>query len=154
MKVIILCGISGSGKSTLAGKPGDRVKFVVSADDYFMRDGGYYDFDPALLGEAHADCLRRFVRAIQPGVCSEPTPTRVVVDNTNTTVAELAPYAALALAYGYELEIVILHCEPSVALQRNVHNVPERTIMGQYCRLLKLRDSLPPWWPVTEEQAI
>jgi predicted kinase len=141
MKVVILAGISGSGKSSLAAERWPNA-VVCSADHWFNAPGGEYHFDPAQLPQAHAACLRRFVRAL---LDREPV---IVVDNTNTTVAEITPYAALAQAYEAELEIVLI-CGQSLqaCAARNVHGVPLKTIAAQAERLAQL--DIPPWWKVT-----
>lgn len=138
MKVVIYSGVPGSGKSTLAAKehPGAPV---CSADHFFERDS-VYAFNPARLPEAHAACLRKFVELVQAG--GWPV---IVVDNTNTTAAEVAPYAALALAYDYALEIVTVHCDPDVAAARNTHGVPVHAVRAMATRLAER--ALPPWWP-------
>lgn len=110
-QVIILQGISGAGKSTYAAKLGGRI---VSANDYFQaRDG--YRFAPAKLGEAHAQCMRRFIEMVQG---SEPL---VIVDNTNTTVAEIAPYYSVGQAYGYAVRIVRVVAGVQAATARGRH---------------------------------
>jgi predicted kinase len=151
MKVVILCGISGSGKSTRCKEVYPDAR-VVSADHFFMR-GDKYDFDFRLLSAAHA-CLREFVDRLQAESykCAEigDVGYTIVVDNTNTTIAEIAPYAALALAYGCDLQIEILSCEEKLAAERNVHGVPLQGIVKQAMRLETLKDSLPPWWPCKE----
>lgn len=144
----ILCGVSGAGKSTkcrklLASLTDDAGAVVCSADQYFLHDGEY-QFDPSKLDEAHGHCLRKFTQSCQTGL------ELIVVDNTNTTIAELAPYAALGLAYGYDVEIIIIKCDPVVAYERNVHGVPQRTVVAQMERLASLRQQLPPWWKVVE----
>jgi len=139
MKVIILRGVSGSGKSTYAAKHYPDA-FVVSADHYFMVDG-VYTFRAADLGKAHADCLGRFVMAIQ----NLDSGTDIVVDNTNTTAVEIAPYAALAMAFGCELEVVTLNAYAQMAFERNLHGVPFLTVVRQAARLLE--EKLPAWWP-------
>jgi len=140
--VIILCGISGSGKSTRVAKFYPEA-MVCSADHFFMV-GGEYRFDPSKLPQAHGSCLKQFVSCLQEKV------ETVVVDNTNTTVAEVAPYAALALAYGYDLRIEILKVDAQVAAARNLHGVPLVGIVKMAERLETLKDSLPPWWPCEE----
>ena len=140
MKVIILRGVSGSGKSTYA-KTHYPDAVVFSADNYFMVDG-LYTFIPANLGKAHAQCLRHFVHVVSRRRNADET---VVVDNTNTTVAEVAPYAALALAYGCELEVVTLNAYAQQAFERNLHGVPFLTVVRQAARLLE--EKLPAWWP-------
>jgi predicted kinase len=155
MKVIILVGISGSGKSTEAAKyPKGEVYNVYSADKFFMKEGEY-QFDGAKLSQAHGWCLREYTAAVQTTGDSEGF---IIVDNTNTTVGEIAPYAALALAYGHELELVLIHCDPKVATKRQVHGVPKERVHQQHSRLLNTfakgdkgyYKGIVPWWPVRE----
>ena len=144
-KCTILCGISGSGKSTYAKEVLGKDMYF-SADNYFIdRESGAYNFDPTKLGEAHGQCLRFAADEMRYGKYN------VVIDNTNTTVAEIAPYAALALAYGYELEIVRLSCDLETASKRNVHNVPAHVIEAQLLRLETLPNNLPSWWKLTDK---
>jgi len=152
-KVVILSGVSGSGKSTRARKlwndlePGTYCK-VVSADDFFMVDGEYR-FDPKKLSDAHGKCFRDFLAALQDDYAL------VVVDNTNTTSEEIAPYILGAQAFGWEAEILTalpgrmnwvdyyLMCE-----KRNAHGVGFETIKAQHLRIVNRR--LPPWWKNTD----
>jgi predicted kinase len=142
VKVVILRGMSGAGKSTYAKKNYPNA-YVVSADTYHMVDGEYR-FDPANAGKAHAQCLRGFTAFI---VNKHGTEDQIVVDNTNTTVAEVAPYAALALAYGCELEIVTLDTPFDKAHGRNVHSVPLNVAKAQWERLHQESAGFPKWWP-------
>ena len=135
-QMTIVCGISGSGKSTLVRELDPDV--ICSADDFFM-DGNDYNFDPTKLPKAHGECLRNNVAAMSGDF-------DIAIDNTNTSVAEIAPYAALALAYGYTLDIVIVECDVDKAHKRNTHGVPLQVIRGQADRLADL--DLPPWWSV------
>lgn len=147
MKVKIMCGSSGSGKTTYAGKhfPGATV---CSADHFFIDGEGNYNFEGSKISEAHAECLKKFNKIVQN---TDDVDAVVVVDNTNTTVAEIAPYAALALAYGHELEIikfVIKSDEIEKIAARNAHGVPDHVVKTQQSRAVGLK--LPPWWLVTE----
>ena len=135
--VIILRGPSGAGKSTYAKQHYPHAS-VVSADHYFMV-GDEYRFNPAQLSRAHAVCLRNFVDNLQSGQ------DITIVDNTNCTVAEVAPYAALALAYGHTLKIVTFDGDWRIAARRNVHGVPEATVESQANRIGEAM--FPPWWP-------
>lgn len=155
MKVKILCGISGSGKSTYVSKHFPNA-VVCSADHYFIRQGTY-SFNSNRLGEAHAECLRKYVQELQMialeldskglrlNFCEEKI---VVVDNTNTSIAEVAPYVALANAYGHDCEVIILQEDPVVAHKRNQHAVPLKSVMGQFDRLRSLENSIPRHWKV------
>lgn len=141
MSVKIFCGISGSGKSTYIKRSFPNA-YVVSADYYFLNNEGGYKFDATKLSEAHGQCLRNFVTLCQR--CEND----VIVDNTNTSMMEIAPYAQLALAYGHDLEIVIIEADPVKAQERNTHGVPLQGVTNQHERLVKTAAGLPPWWPV------
>ena len=43
----------------------------------------------------------------------------VVIDNTTGSIAEMAPYVALGMAYGYEIEVVRVRCVVEVAAARS-----------------------------------
>jgi predicted kinase len=113
---------------------------MFSADHYFMR-GGQYMFDPTQLPAAHGDCLRKFINWAQ-----RPNKELAIVDNTNTSIAEVAPYAATALAYGHTIEIITFLCPPDIAAKRNVHGVPQVAVESMDRRLRASISELPPWW--------
>lgn len=138
MKVVIMQGVPGSGKSTYIA---EHLKgaVVVSADHYFDRLGR---FDPSLLSAAHGECLTNFNAAVLAKAAL------IVVDNTNTTPVEVAPYWALAQAYGYEVEIVRIVCDPNVAAARNTHGVPVVGVLAMHERLDKFEGLAPPWWTI------
>lgn len=154
MQVIVMQSVSGGGKSTWIREnfpEAGRIKsfsleegVVVSADHFFEKADGSYDFHPSQLPFAHGKCFRDFITIIS-AVCGDAEGT-VIVDNTNTSIAELAPYCAAALAYGHELKIVTLLCDPNVAHARNTHGVPLGAVMGQSDRLIESQKQLPPWW--------
>ncbi len=135
--VWIYSGLPGGGKSTTIAKRHARLP-VCSSDHWFTK-AGVYNFVPAEIGEAHGACLRKFVGLVIEAGCD------IVVDNTNTSVAEIAPYAALALAYGRKLQIVTVECDPEVAFARNVHGVTRETIAAMHKQLQER--VLAPWWP-------
>lgn len=146
-KLYILQGIPGSGKSTYIQKLVARLApsryRVVSADNYFVElGGGTYAFDASKLSDAHSQCFRLFINAVQKGV------DVVVVDNTNTSIGEVAPYQLGGQAYGYDVEIVRIQCDPAIAAARNVHGVPPEVVQSLHDRLAAFK--APPWWQVTE----
>ena len=161
-QVQILSGISGSGKSTFAKNlqafchvQNPTFSVVVSADDFFMGLNGY-KFDASRLSDAHAYCFREFFRAMQEDHIFHHTDGEVVhlpnnlviVDNTNTTVEEIAPYVLGAAAFGYKCEIVTVSVSNNDDLQkcidRNAHKVPAKSIIAQQNRILARK--LPPYW--------
>jgi hypothetical protein len=146
MKVKILRGISGSGKSTYVKKlreDGVDVE-VCSADHFFMEEDGSYVFDPSLLPRAHAACLRKFLNLVRSGHPS-CAGLLLLVDNTNTTAAEIAPYYAVAEAYGFDVEIIEFVVSVGEAAARNVHGVP---VQGLERQAMNMCQPLPPWWRV------
>lgn len=140
LKIIILRGVSGAGKSTFARQLHGTV---VSADDYFMRQGRY-EFNPRELPAAHAKCMRDFIDLCQ-GV-EEARRNMVIVDNTNTTVMEVAPYVAVGQAYGHDVEIITIEADVERAAARNVHGVPTNAVRQMAQRLVDSANQFPPWW--------
>lgn len=136
-KVVLMSGVPGSGKSTYVKR---LVGAVVCSADHFFEKSGRYTFDPRLLGEAHGECLAKFTRALLAGE------SLIIVDNTNTSAIELAPYVALASAFGAECEIVTVKCDPEQAFARNVHGVPLVGIK-RMAEAIESRQ-LPPFWAV------
>ena len=163
MKVIIMCGVSGAGKSSWYWYPPECV--IVSADHFFdelaEKEGKTYTevFDFHLLGKAHGECLLSFVESLKQIEWSErrygqllsASFITIVVDNTNCTIAEIAPYVALAQAYGAEIEIVRINVEPEVAHERNTHGVPLSGVLNQHAALKNLDKNWPRHWPKIRE---
>jgi predicted kinase len=139
MKVYILRGISGSGKSTWA-RGNCRQAWIVSADSHFTHEGKY-KFNPAELPKAHAHCLQNFIDH-----CLKHWGD-VIVDNTNCTIAEVAPYVAIAQAYGHEVEVHEFRALVGTAAAENVHSVPEDTIGRMANALSASMAYYPPYWP-------
>ena len=144
MQVILMSGIPGSGKSTLAKELGGPLTVVCSADDYFVDPiKGAYNFDPSKLSEAHGACMRKFVSHLLLDEADT-----IIVDNTNLTALELAPYVAVAAAHHASVEIVTVNCNVDVAVERNTHNVPIGSIRRMARTLLDR--ALPPYWNVIQ----
>jgi predicted ABC-type ATPase len=152
-QVKILSGISGSGKSTYAEKIAAHHAncVIVSADDFFYQESEEYRFDPSKLGEAHAYCFREFLRAMQPfGGFAEAE--LILVDNTNTTGEEIAPYVLGSAAFGYDCEIVTIggyleNDNLAICCARGKHKVPMSALREQSHRI-GIRQ-LPRYWKET-----
>lgn len=134
-KVIIMRGISGSGKSTWVKKNVPEA-VVCSADHHFINDG-VYKFDWRELKQAHAACFKKFHEAVTCGLGV------IVIDNTNTELHEISRYLGVIELFEYDLEIVRIECDLSVAQARNVHEVPPESVRAQSVRF----ENLPPYWP-------
>ena len=146
--VIILSGVSGSGKSTYAKSL--KADMIVSADNYFLDENGKYNFDLSKLGDAHADCFKKFVLSIYFH-CHK----LILVDNTNCTVDSISPYILASAAFNCDAEIItMLPPMPilpdpllDILVARNSHNVPKKSIANQL-RNLSYR-KLPKYWKNT-----
>lgn len=139
----ILRGPSGSGKSTWGSKFQARLSkaetLIVSADHFFEQDGEY-NFNPALLGKAHADCQRKAWQFVDLMSDRDDIPVAVlIVDNTNTTDWECDPYRLLAELYGWEVREKVFMADMRTCAARNKHGVPADSICRQ---IQRLKDSL------------
>lgn len=130
--VTILRGISGSGKSTYIKNNLDASSVVCSADHFFIDSAGTYNFDPTKLGLAHSECKKKFKKALTFGAPS------VVVDNTNTTIREMAYYVETAKAFGYQVNFVRLEVPVEVCAKRNAHGVPFDAVKRMSDRMQEL----------------
>jgi predicted kinase len=147
MRVLLLSGVPGSGKSSYVATLTGTVK-VCSADHWFERNGSY-QFNPIQLPQAHGACLRRFTETVQAWEGCEASPDVLVVDNTNTSVTELAPYYAIATAYGASVKLVQFHCDPNIAAMRNSHGVPLAGVLRMHAAIHER--ILPPFWSLEVE---
>ena len=150
MQIIILRGIPGSGKTTWRTQRAPMSPYA-SADAFFETklDNGDvdYNFDPTLIGQAHAFCLREYTDYLMGDAVDAKDTDRLVVDNTNINVYEIAPYMALGQAYGHDVEIITFLCEPFQAANRNVHGVPSGVVYRMSLALESETLRFPHHWP-------
>jgi len=135
MELIIMRGLPGSGKSTYVQGLTKSKIISCSADDFFNVEGEY-KFNPALLGEAHKACFLKALEAMQA------RHSVVVVDNTNVTLWEVAPYLQLGLALKYSVTVHECKASLSTCLQEGVHGVPENSLTAMRDRW----ESIPSFW--------
>lgn len=114
-------GISGAGKSTFAQDlAAGRGITCCEADQYFMSDD-VYDFDPAELPSAHADCQYRTKLELMLG-------KSVVVSNTSTTEKEVKVYHNIAKECNANFVSLIVENRSGTM---SVHDVPPEVLKKQ-----------------------
>lgn len=139
-KVLILSGLPGAGKThfaqaqSLTWASGVGRVTVVSADDYFQARA----YDRKLLDKAHRMCFWNFMAALRTAV------PLVIVDNTNLTAAEIAPYYLAGETWGYDVTVLRVQCPPVEAYARKTHDVSEMTF-ARMCAQWGSRDVLDRW---------
>lgn len=163
-RIVLLSGIPGAGKSFyLAERFGAAPVYrggsvvghlpggvlVASADALMLDQDGVYRHDPSKLGEAHNACVRALFFAINVALLTHSADASAaveafVIDNTNTTALELAPYVALAAAFAIPCELVTLECDPEVAAARNTHGAPREAVLAMHAALQAR--VLPAYW--------
>lgn len=129
---IILQGIPGSGKSTFAARLSSRI---ASADRYV----DYSQPVAPQLSKAHAWCFKDAIAFAMDG-------RDFVVDNTNLTSIEIAPYHLLARSFHFDVEIRRIHCPPETAWGRQTHGVPRQAFDSMVARFESFEPA--PWWSV------
>ena len=139
-RITIMRGLPGSGKSTYIHKFLGNAE-VFSADNFHMVNG-VHRYNPNNISLAHNECLYQYISAT-----FVEKKNNFVVDNTNTTLVELAPYVRIAEALNIAYEIVYLPCDPAVAMKRNTHSVPANTILKMYANLTT--EIVPTYWKQT-----
>lgn len=141
--VVINRGLPGSGKSTRAAAHRDAALLrgekavIVSADDFFVRDGKYC-FDGRFIQAAHQECFQKFLEAIDQKF------DMIVVDNTNVKRFEFKRYVLEAKKAGYSVEFdeILPGSDEQIAEwhARCVHGVPLKAMLNMAKRWQTLEE--------------
>jgi len=148
-EVIITSGIPGAGKSTWVRKnTNPYMTEIFSADNFFLNEHGTYLFNPKKLPEAHANCLKNYTIRLLHLVNSKDNSCDItlVIDNTNTSAWEIAPYYSLAEAFDIPVKIIRLVVLPEDAYSRNIHGVEKDKVEIMSKRMEQ--NPLPPFWNI------
>lgn len=134
--MIIIRGHPGSGKTTLAKKIVEKLTRQWSTlpvsvniqhfetDQFFVKENGDYEFDPTLIGVAHADTFNRLNGFFDNSESKkEGLTTIAVLSNTFTKLWEFDNYLKYAKENG--IKVTVLR---AVGNYQNVHGVPVSTI--------------------------
>jgi predicted kinase len=116
----LIRGVSGSGKTTFANRICDCV---ISADDFFMKDG-VYCFNPRHLSIAHGWCQEQVKLFLTEG-------KTVAVANTFTEEWEMEEYFRIAEKFNLPVFSIIVENRHG---NKNVHDVPLEVINRQASR--------------------
>jgi predicted kinase len=139
MKTIIMCGVSGSGKSTyIANNYSNAIVYAI--DNYLDYEQSTYQ-NKDKLKKAYWDCLKDFM------LSTYDESLEIVVDNSNTTITGIAPFISTSIAFGREVEVIMIKCDPIKAWKRNKHHVSLEDIFEQEKRLKLLPERWSSWWP-------
>lgn len=137
----VMFGAPGSGKSSWLKKNVKPPVTICSADHWFMDwDDESYHFDPSELTNAHNNCLKQYCIAVEKG-------EYVACDNTNTTLAEIAPYIQIPLAFGYLVRPIYALQDRDACVEHNIHAVPPIVIDRMVEQAAALADKWIPYWP-------
>lgn len=131
LKMIIMQGLPGSGKSTLARKiqedlhkkSENNLVEIFSTDTFYEDDEGVYRYDKTKASTNHFRNQLKVYNFFKYWR-KDPWDLQVaIIDNTNITQSEAAPYIWIAKQFGAKVEVI--RCEGNF---KSTHDVPEETI--------------------------
>ena len=144
-KLILVRGIPGSGKSTVAQqirKHAPNTKHY-EADAFFTNSQGEYTFKSSLIKAAHNWCQSKTEKALKDG-------DDVIVSNTFSQIWEMQTYLDMGLKYNCNIQVYELSPEPVLqGKQKNIHSVPDDTILKMLKRWESLTDEIVEKYNIT-----
>lgn len=166
-EVILMRGLPGSGKTThlrdafknhlffhaLEKKTLSSAEVTVAISEGNILVVSADDAQDLPIPARHARCFAHYLRILETAI-QIPTDVIVVVDNTNLTSAEMAPYIAgfnalvLPAQPNALISIRQIQCDMKTAWVNQTHDVPSGIWLGMQRRFLT--EELPPWFPVID----
>ena len=145
--VLILAGLPGSGKSKLAKKLEElhTNTRIVSSDRYFMRNGNY-EFDPTKLGAAHDRCWNEYLVTFRMSGLFFGGGGLLIVDNTNTSPFELAPYVRYATGLRIPALTLFVSRAFELCVRDQIHGVSLKTMQRMSRNLTNTLNDFPSYW--------
>jgi len=134
---LILRGIPGSGKTRIAealrAEYAQPRAAIISIDDHFTCGAsGEYAFNITKLDEAHGQCIRRHTQLL---TAPNAVPCLTIIDNTNSHSVRIAPYYAVAKAFGREAVVLTVEADLETCLKRQTHNAPRGVVQRMAARI-------------------
>lgn len=151
-QVVVMQGLPGAGKSTIARKLkhefiSENQECHIFSSDSFHMENGVYTYKQERAAKAHGRCLHMYARFLMANIPDTLDPHRLlIIDNTNTTVAEIAPYIALAHAFDWRAHVLRVSCDVETAVVRNTHGVPMSTLIKMQANIWQFNP--PAWWEI------
>ena len=109
-----------------------------------VNDKGEYEFDASKLSACHGTCLKDYCQHVDE--YHNDDSSVIIVDNTNISAVEIAPYYAVASAYGCEVEIVTLSIDQDIAFTRQKHGVSLGHHKRMASNLVYQQKQFPAYW--------
>lgn len=133
--LILIRGLPGSGKTTLACRLKKHLQSIkiptthFEADSFFVDEDGY-NFNPALLGQAHAWCQCQAMEALAKKQV-------VIVSNTFISEWEMSVYLSMAKVLNYD--VITVRCDGEYD---NIHSVPTEVLAGMKERMFSVKEEI------------
>lgn len=118
--VVILRGLPGSGKTSFANILvwSSKDSVICSADHYFVKPNGNYEYDRDKLPDAHFYCKNKFLKALNKS-------DLIIIDNTNCHKKDMAFYEKKAKENGYQVFHVVIENRQG---NKSIHDIPDERI--------------------------
>ena len=140
----LCCGPSGSSKTTLANKvyteeiAVGNTCVICSTDSVWQESSPEQKYLFSLNGLSIAHKLNQ----IKCEVAMQQKIDCIIIDNTNLDYQSFSPYIELAIKNEYEISFLVPNTtwltNKEILFQKNVHNVPMKTIERQIEKFNKL----------------